>query len=111
MTYATAHRPFFEVSGFRFRLWPVLFAALLMEGLLWLGQQPARWLYKQGEFGDDQIWLYVQLAILFQGLLGLVGIAAMKRLLPRSEEHTSELESLMRTSYAVFCMKKKNNMK
>src|SRR3546814_1693449 len=27
----------------------------------------------------------------------------------RSEEHTYELQSLMRTSYAVFCMKKKNN--
>src|SRR3546814_7755581 len=26
---------------------------------------------------------------------------------PRSEEHTSELQSLMRTSYAVFCLKKK----
>src|SRR3546814_8278426 len=26
----------------------------------------------------------------------------------RSEEHTSELRSLMRTSYAVFCLKKKN---
>src|SRR3546814_4687450 len=26
----------------------------------------------------------------------------------RSEEHTSELQSLMRTSYAVFCSKKKN---
>src|SRR3546814_4719275 len=28
---------------------------------------------------------------------------------PRSEEHTSELQSLMRISYAVFCLKKKNN--
>src|SRR3546814_5787627 len=28
---------------------------------------------------------------------------------PRSEEHTSELQSLMRISYAVFCYKKKNN--
>src|SRR3546814_19762035 len=28
---------------------------------------------------------------------------------PRSEEHTSELQSLMRTSYAVLCMKKKKN--
>src|SRR3546814_1417605 len=27
---------------------------------------------------------------------------------PRSEEHTSELQSLMSTSYAVFCLKKKN---
>src|SRR3546814_5780326 len=30
---------------------------------------------------------------------------------PRSEEHTSELQSLMRISFAVFCLKKKNNMK
>src|SRR3546814_7080535 len=28
---------------------------------------------------------------------------------PRSEEHTSELQSLMRISYAVFCLKKKIN--
>src|SRR3546814_5218465 len=31
----------------------------------------------------------------------------MLRLIPRSEEHTSELQSLMRISYAVFCLKKK----
>src|SRR3546814_4725294 len=41
-------------------------------------------------------------------------IADTRRLLPdgrisRSEEHTSELQSLMRISYAVFCLKKKNN--
>src|SRR3546814_1294216 len=30
-------------------------------------------------------------------------------LVPRSEEHTSELQSLMRSSYAVFCLKKKTN--
>src|SRR3546814_6582891 len=29
----------------------------------------------------------------------------------RSEEHTSELQSLMRISYAVFCLKKKNKRK
>src|SRR3546814_9434359 len=28
---------------------------------------------------------------------------------PRSEEHTSELQSLMRISYAVFCLKKKTH--
>src|SRR3546814_10430904 len=32
-----------------------------------------------------------------------------KRVRLRSEEHTSELQSLMRISYAVFCLKKKNN--
>src|SRR3546814_8462960 len=31
--------------------------------------------------------------------------------LTRSEEHTSELQSLMRISYAVFCLKKKKNHK
>src|SRR3546814_3282035 len=29
----------------------------------------------------------------------------------RSEEHTSELQSLMRISYAVFCLKKKNTIR
>src|SRR3546814_4271622 len=29
------------------------------------------------------------------------------RIMPRSEEHTSELQSLMRTSYAVFCLQQK----
>src|SRR3546814_10288709 len=33
------------------------------------------------------------------------------RIDPRSEEHTSELQSLMRTSYAVFCLKKKKTKK
>src|SRR3546814_9293653 len=36
--------------------------------------------------------------------LGAAGIAV---LVIRSEEHTSELQSLMRISYAVFCLKKK----
>src|SRR3546814_4801529 len=43
--------------------------------------------------------------------LGLSGCATMQGLTPcekRSEEHTSELQSLMRISYAVFCLKKKN---
>src|SRR3546814_10773190 len=36
---------------------------------------------------------------------------ADERLIPfRSEEHTSELQSLMRISYAVFCLKKKKTM-
>src|SRR3546814_7404724 len=34
-------------------------------------------------------------------------VPAPRRQLGRSEEHTSELQSLMRISYAVFCLKKK----
>src|SRR3546814_7745037 len=47
------------------------------------------------------------------GLLGAIAAVAFALLLvitlvrDRSEEHTSELQSLMRISYAVFCLKKK----
>src|SRR3546814_6854869 len=41
----------------------------------------------------------------------ILGAVVAELLFKRSEEHTSELQSLMRTSYAVFCLKKnkKNN--
>src|SRR3546814_10122324 len=46
--------------------------------------------------------------------IGNVGVGSFHwpgaRFRLRSEEHTSELQSLMRTSYAVFCLKKKNNI-
>src|SRR3546814_2187769 len=37
-----------------------------------------------------------------------VTVSTLVCLIGRSEEHTSELQSLMRISYAVFCLKKKN---
>src|SRR3546814_1512691 len=42
------------------------------------------------------------------GLDGETGVAGRVHGVLRSEEHTSELQSLMRISYAVFCLKKKN---
>src|SRR3546814_7084177 len=36
--------------------------------------------------------------------------AALRERMNRSEEHTSELQSLMRNSYAVFCLNKKTNL-
>src|SRR3546814_2147593 len=45
--------------------------------------------------------------------LARLAVSSNGRLPPRtsrSEEHTSELQSLMRISYAVFCLKKKNNI-
>src|SRR3546814_1394243 len=38
------------------------------------------------------------------------GEIACRIIRTRSEEHTSELQSLMRISYAVFCLKKKNQI-
>src|SRR3546814_6191273 len=51
---------------------------------------------------DHCLWILSQIARMSL-LRCLVPHAA------RSEEHTSELQSLMRISYAVFCLKKKNN--
>src|SRR3546814_4654703 len=52
-----------------------------------------------------------------KGMSGAVNVTRFKglgemnpsQLRERSEEHTSELQSLMRTSYAVFCLKKKHD--
>src|SRR3546814_5021510 len=44
----------------------------------------------------------------YPDLVGLVDIDRVRTRL-RSEEHTSELQSLMRISYAVFCLKQKTN--
>src|SRR3546814_5083195 len=41
---------------------------------------------------------------------GLTPLYSMRYGTIRSEEHTSELQSLMRISYAVFCLKKKNTI-
>src|SRR3546814_4966538 len=54
----------------------------------------------------------------FEGLVAaallLVGgagaLTALQAMAVRSEEHTSELQSLMRISYAVFCLKKKKQL-
>src|SRR3546814_3754979 len=51
--------------------------------------------------GDDDALSFLQCA----AGPGLHDLA--HELMTRSEEHTSELQSLMRTSYAVFCFKKK----
>src|SRR3546814_2309050 len=50
----------------------------------------------EGEFGG-------------RGTSAVCGSAFERREHDRSEEHTSELQSLMRISYAVFCLKKKKN--
>src|SRR3546814_10134386 len=45
-----------------------------------------------------------------RGRLGDADVARDHRLVDRSEEHTSELQSLMRLSYAVFCLKQKTTI-
>src|SRR3546814_3618465 len=66
---------------------------------------------------DAQVKAFLQQAPAFEKLLVDDGIVLFKYWLctdqewQRSEEHTSELQSLMRISYAVFCLKKKKQTK
>src|SRR3546814_3941667 len=46
--------------------------------------------------------------VLLDAMAAQFGLALQAAPPPRSEEHTSELQSLMRISYAVFCLKKNN---
>src|SRR3546814_6360085 len=62
----------------------------------------------------DALDLEIGLAVVFGAVGAAAGMAGQqfeqardRRLDQRSEEHTSELQSLMRISYAVFCLKKK----
>src|SRR3546814_3424526 len=76
-----------------------------------------RSLSAQPGFSLRQVWFVSVASVALQALLSLWLLRReMQRRLPtpavasaaaRSEEHTSELESLMRISYAVFCLKKK----
>src|SRR3546814_7474531 len=56
-------------------------------------------------FGDLRLDQRLQMPDQRPGYLG-----EDRRVRRRSEEHTSELQSLMRISYAVFCLKKKKNV-
>src|SRR3546814_2570692 len=51
--------------------------------------------------GPDSLWRVYSMT------KPVTAMAAMILIEDRSEEHTSELQSLMRISYAVFCLKKK----
>ena len=56
---------------------------------------------------------YINATITFEGLAKKIGKSgkSLHRMLGRSEEHTSELQSHSFISYAVFCLKKKNKNK
>src|SRR3546814_5391095 len=58
------------------------------------------YLFLQLALGTVVRWVFMSLGLLF-------GVESLGLLFTRSEEHTSALQSLMRISYAVFCLKKK----
>src|SRR3546814_8819428 len=99
----------------------VAIATLILVVQAWRGMPPEPPLWAV----DDPLWALASLIILFASILfmgSLVGNPALPvrgaafaaQAAPRgvrSEEHTSELQSLMRISYAVFCLKKQKNHK
>src|SRR3546814_2203414 len=95
--------------------YPTLFRSDIIAGADPGGQLPAQPLLRQGKIlGMRQLHVRGlsregrdRMARPFDQR-GIVGEAGDSRS-SRSEEHTSELQSLMRISYAVFCLKKKIN--
>lgn len=81
-------RAFVALSGFRFRLWPILLAAVLMQGILELGRVPARAIFRAGmPLWDGYVSIFLLLAIAFQALLGLIAVLLMRKWLPAADDH------------------------
>lgn len=88
MTQITAPCPFVHLYDFQLRLWPILLAAILMQGILVAGQEVAKWIYKSGPAAwEGHVSIFLLVAIALQALLGLVGIAVAKRLVPGMDAH------------------------
>src|SRR3546814_5195739 len=83
-------------------------------GLVMVGLVNREGLVTAAAYGATlQLWNYVQMPALAVGaaVSAMVAQNIGAHRWDRSEEHTSELQSLMRISYAVFCLKKKQRKK
>lgn len=87
MSTAMSKTPFISVTGFRFRLWPIVLAVILMEGVLFTGRETARFLLKAGPDALYVGWIFMCSAIFLQAVLAFVGILVMRRLLPQADDH------------------------
>src|SRR3546814_1769885 len=94
-----------DASPLRLQLGQMVLAALAKSPLYHAAALPLRTLpprFNRYE-GGGEYGFHVDGAV-----MGLTAEAQLRSDVSRSEEHTSELQSLMRISYAVFCLKKKN---
>src|SRR3546814_934516 len=116
--------PFFSVSvkgsgskKYKMRNWQVFLHGLLWLLLILVLLMPVLMLVIQSLSGKalffSEAWMLMRSAALQSVKLALWSTLLLTSvglwMAYRSEEHTSELQSLMRISYAVFCLKKKNN--
>src|SRR3546814_4727660 len=81
---------------------PATYGAL---GLLWVPQAQALEVTAPGSIVRSSIQATLEAEV--GTIVGGAAYERVRKRIDRSEEHTSELQSLMRISYAVFCLKKK----
>src|SRR3546814_8580594 len=101
-----AHANFVEYTPFFLILLGLVEMARGSELWLWSAAIlfiVARLLHPFGMDRPNRMWM--RTAGVAATWLILIGLAAYAIAIPRSEEHTSELQSLMRISYAAFCLK------
>src|SRR3546814_7602800 len=88
--------------------------AVITGGSSGMALASARRFVEEGAYvfitGRRQETLDEAVKLIGRNVTGVRGDAANLDDLDRSEEHTSELQSLMRISYAVFCLKNKKNV-
>src|SRR3546814_6983458 len=116
------------MTGHSFPAAPGRFLPLLLASLLWLGVAgpatgadgevltPSETPRALSGDGDEAFVVEGPFSLAWQNAGGRFAVEATaegadKPAAARSEEHTSELQSLMRISYAVFCLKKKKKSK
>src|SRR3546814_1420787 len=94
-----------------------IIAKALVDHMVQSGVKTAGFIGFNDAYGEN--WLKVFTELAQENNIKLIAVERYQRsdssvtgqalkVLSRSEEHTSELQSLMRISYAVFCLKKKN---
>src|SRR3546814_4992422 len=99
----------FQISQY-FGFWTGLILAPVLVGLIGalVERFGLRTVHKWGHV--PELLFTFGLAFVIEELVKMVwGKLPVDYQVPRSEEHTSELQSLMRISYAVFCLKKKKH--
>src|SRR3546814_4113616 len=100
------------IADYRRRFWVTL---VLTPPVLLLSPMIQHWLglAETISFPGDGLLLFALSTIVYVygGWPFLTGfVSELRKKQPRSEEHTSELQSLMRISYAVFCLKQKEHI-
>ena len=88
MLTTAAPRPFFQITGLRLRLWPILLAGIMMQAMLVPAREAARWVFHQHPaWLGHQVWAFVVLAELFQLIVGLIVACTLRRVLPQAHTH------------------------